>query len=268
MCVHCIQLSHHSPDRLLIIYPLAASEACGDHRSASEHTTASFILPYPQLTEIFRMFCISWIKKHSYRTEQCCLAESSRSGDQCDLRSFPDPLGDKMRLIDIKLLSTGKVFKILIPDHHLGREIWIVLKNVLQSLHISRQMLFLFLQLCALLKFHEYLLPLGQFYIMAHRFSVNRPLDIWLFFPFDLLIGQGSLWKFFQSPVDLFNSFRWICGHNVLLSAYKNRRQLRNSFLRYEYYEKLTISTKTRFRYVSLATVLRSQSQLTVVPAF
>ena len=168
MSIHCSQLSHHSPDRLLIIYPLAASEACGDHWSASEHTTASFILPYPQLIEIFRMISISWIKKHSYRTEQCCLAESSRSGDQCNLRSFPDPLGDKMRLIDIKLLSTGKVFKILIPDHHLGREIWIVLKNVLQSLHISRQMLFLFLQLCALLKFHKYLLPLGHFHIIAH----------------------------------------------------------------------------------------------------
>ena len=168
MCVHCIQLSHHSPDRLLIIYPLAASEACGDHRSASEHTTASFILPYPQFTEIFRMFCISWIKKHSYRTEQCCLAESSRSGDQCDLCSFPDPLSDEMRLIDIKLLSTGKVFKILIPDHHLGREIWIVLKNVLQTLRISRQMLFLFQQFCALLKFYEYLLPLRHFHIIAH----------------------------------------------------------------------------------------------------
>ena len=268
MCVHCIQLSHHSPDRLLIIYPLAASKACGDHRSASEHTSASFVLPYPKLTKIFRMISISWIKKHSYRTEQGCLAESSRSGDQCDLRSFPEPLGDKMRLIYIKLLSTGKITKILIPDHHLGREIWIVLKNVLQSLRISRQMPFLFQQLCALLKFHEHLLPLGQFYIMAHRFPVNRPLDIRLFFAIDLLIGQGSFWKFFQSPVDLFNSFRWICGHNVLLSAYKNRRQLRNSFLRYEYYEKLTISTKTRFRYVSLATVLRSQSRLTVVPAF
>ena len=44
--------------------------------------------------------------------------------------------------------------------------------------------------------------------------------------------------------------------------------QLRNSILRYEYYEKLTRSTKTRFRYVSLATVLRSQSRLAVVPAF
>ena len=45
-------------------------------------------------------------------------------------------------------------------------------------------------------------------------------------------------------------------------------RRLRNSILRYEYYEKLTKSTKTRFRYVSLATVLRSQSRLAVVPAF
>ena len=222
MSIHCSQLSHHSPDRLLIIYPLAASEACRDHRSASEHTAASFVLPYPKLTEIFRMISISWIKKHSYRTEQCCLTKSSRSGDQCDLRSFPDPLSDKMRLIYIKLLSTGKVFKILIPDHHLGREIWIVLKNVLQSLCISCQMLFLFLQLCALLKFHEHLLPPGQFYIMAHRFSVNRPLDIWLLFPFDLLICQSSLWKFFQSPVDLFDSFRWICGHNALPSVYKS----------------------------------------------
>ena len=168
MSIHCSQLSHHSPDRLLIIYPLAASKACRDHRSASEHTPASFVLPYPQLIEIFRMISISWIKKQSYRTEQCCLAESSRSGDQCDLRSFPEPLGDKMRLIYIKLLSTGKVFKILIPDHHLGREIWIVLKNVLQSLRISRQVLFLFQQICALLKFHEYPLPLGQFHIIAH----------------------------------------------------------------------------------------------------
>ena len=33
--------------------------------------------------------------------------------------------------------------------------------------------------------------------------------------------------------------------------------QLRNSILRYEYYEKLTRSTKTRFRYVSLAMVLK-----------
>ena len=168
MSIHCSQLSHHSPDRLLIIYPLAASKACGDHRSASEHTSASFVLPYPQLIEIFRMISISWIKKHSYRTEQGCLTKSSRSGDQCDLRSFPEPLGDKMRLIYIKLLSTGKITKILIPDHHLGREIWIVLKNVLQSLHISRQMLFLFLQLCALLKFHKYLLPLGHFHIITH----------------------------------------------------------------------------------------------------
>ena len=221
MSIHCSQLSHHSPDRLLIIYPLAASEACRDYRSASEHAAASFVLPYPKLTEIFRMISIFWIKKHSYRTEQCCLAESSRSGDQCDLRSFPDPLSDEMRLIDIKLLSTGKVFKILIPDHHLGREIWIVLKNFLQSLRISRQMLFLFQQLCTLLKFHEHLLPLGQFYIIAHRFSVNRPLDIRLFFAIDLLIGQGSLWKFLQSPVDLFDSFCWICGHSGSF-PYKN----------------------------------------------
>ena len=97
------------------------------------------------------MISIFWIKKHSYRTKQCCLAEPSRSGDQCDFRSLSDPLSDKMRLIYIKLLSTGKVFKILIPDYHLGREIWIVLKNFLQSLRISCQMLFL-TRICALLK--------------------------------------------------------------------------------------------------------------------
>ena len=42
---------------------------------------------------------------------------------------------------------------------------------------------------------------------------------------------------------------------------------MRNSFLRYEYYEKLTISMKTHFRYVSLVTVLlilRSTSQIPI----
>ena len=48
---------------------------------------------------------------------------------------------------------------------------------------------------------------------------------------------------------------------NLGFQEFRNRlfryiSQLRNSILRYEYYEKLTRSTKTRFRYMSLAAVL------------
>ena len=59
-----------------------------------------------------------------------------------------------------------------------------------------------------------------------------------------------------------FMSFVNFSQFNLGFQEFRNRlfryiSQLRNSILRYEYYEKLTRSTKTRFRYVSLAMVLK-----------
>ena len=63
------------------------------------------------------------------------------------------------------------------------------------------------------------------------------------------------------SPMS-FMSFVNFSQFNLGFQEFRNRlfryiSQLRNSILRYEYYEKLTRSTKTRFRYVSLAMVLK-----------
>ena len=59
-----------------------------------------------------------------------------------------------------------------------------------------------------------------------------------------------------------FMSFVNFSQFNLGFQEFRNRlfryiSQLRNSILRYENYEKLTRSTKTRFRYVSLAMVLK-----------